>query len=101
MYIQKKKAYAQGFKKKPPKKKPQIEIVENDMHRLIEMAWQDRTPFDAIETLYGFNENEVKKILRQLLLPKSYKRWRKRVQARCTKHQHKRLKSVTRFQGPW
>mgnify|MGYP000844652834 CR=1 FL=1 len=75
---------------------------ENDgLVRLIEMAWQDRTPFEAISKEYGISENQIVKNMRKLLKPNSFKRWRKRVQGRKTKHQKKQVKKVTRFQGPW
>ena len=69
--------------------------------RLIEMAWQDRTPFDIIHQQYGLSENEVKKVMRKLISPKAYKRWRKRVSGRKTKHIKLRNKKVKRFRGPW
>ena len=69
----------------------------NDYDRIIEMAWEDRTPFDAIEAQFGIKENEVRKIMRTHLKESSFKLWRKRVQGRKTKHsktsQSKRFKS--------
>lgn len=76
---------------------PKIDCTE----RLIEMAWQDRTPFEAIQREFGLSENEVKKQMKSLLLPSSFKRWRKRVQGRGTKHHAKSEVKITRFQGPW
>jgi len=70
-------------------------------HRLIEMAWQDRTPFESIEDTFGLTENQVKKAMRTLIKPSSFKRWRKRVQGRKTKHHQKLDIKITRFQGPW
>ena len=58
----------------------------NDIDRIIEMAWEDRTPFDAIEAQFGLNEKAVKRLMRDNLKPSSYKSWRKRVQGRSTKH---------------
>lgn len=69
--------------------------------RLIEMAWQDRTPFEAIQQEFGLSENRVKKQMRSLLSPSSFKRWRKRVQGRGTKHHATLEVKITRFQGPW
>ena len=57
-----------------------------DISRIIEMAWEDRTPFEAIEQLYGLNESAVIRLMRQTLNPKSFKLWRKRVTGRRTKH---------------
>ena len=50
------------------------------------MAWEDRTPFDAIEFQFGIKENEVRKIMRTHLKESSFKMWRKRVKGRKTKH---------------
>ena len=56
------------------------------LDRIIEMAWEDRTPFDAIEVQFGLKENDVRKIMRENLSPNSFKMWRKRVKGRKTKH---------------
>lgn len=56
------------------------------MDRVIEMAWEDRTPFDAIEFQFGVKENDVRKIMRTHLKESSFKLWRKRVKGRKTKH---------------
>ena len=50
------------------------------------MAWEDRTPFEAIEFQYGIKENDVRKIMRTNLKESSFKMWRKRVKGRKTKH---------------
>ena len=76
-------------------------LCEDDLNRLIEMAWQDRTPFDAIERLYGLSENQVKKKMRRLISASSYRRWRRRVQSRATKHAKKCDHKPIKFQGPW
>ena len=57
-----------------------------DVDRIIEMAWEDRTPFEAIEYQFGIKENEVRKIMRENLKRSSFERWRKRVKGRKTKH---------------
>ena len=57
-----------------------------DIDRIIEMAWEDRTPFDAIEYQFGIKENQVRKIMRENLSDRSFKLWRKRVKGRKTKH---------------
>tara|TARA_R110002012_G_scaffold245305_1_gene420277 strand:+ start:462 stop:740 length:279 start_codon:yes stop_codon:yes gene_type:complete len=59
-------------------------IRETD--RIIEMAWEDRTPFDAITFQFGIKEQEVIELMRKELKPSSFRLWRKRVQGRTTKH---------------
>ncbi len=66
------------------------EINSADIDRIIEMAWEDRTPFDAITFQFGLSEQEVKAIMQKHLKLSSYKLWRKRVQSRATKHLAKR-----------
>ncbi|HHD82351.1 MAG TPA: TIGR03643 family protein [Campylobacterales bacterium] len=87
--------------KPKPYKKRNLNYEESDLNRLIEMAWQDRTTFDVIYESYGLTENQVKKKMRQLISPKAYRRWRKRVHNRKTKHVKKLYHKPTRFQGPW
>ena len=58
--------------------------------RVIEMAWEDRTTFDAIEMQFGFNEQETIEIMRRYMKRSSFKMWRKRVTGRKTKHGKKR-----------
>jgi uncharacterized protein (TIGR03643 family) len=62
--------------------KMKIEVLD----RIIEMAWEDRTPFEAIEFQFGIKENEVRKIMRTHMTDSSFKMWRKRVKGRKTKH---------------
>ena len=61
------------------------------------MAWEDRTPFEAIEFQFGLKENDVRKLMRSELKESSFKMWRKRVKGRKTKHtktsESKRFKS--------
>lgn len=64
--------------------------------RVIEMAWEDRTPFGAIEHSYGLSEANVIKLMRQQLKPSSFRLWRQRVTGRATKHQAKRSFEVGR-----
>ena len=66
------------------------------LSRVIEMAWEDRTPFEAIEHSYGLNETAVIKLMRQQLKPSSFRLWRQRVTSRATKHQAKRPFDVGR-----
>ena len=65
-------------------------LNQADIDRIIEMAWEDRTPFDAITYQFGLSEQEVKVLMQKQLKPSSYKLWRKRVQSRATKHLSKR-----------
>ena len=66
------------------------------LSRVIEMAWEDRTPFEAIEHSYALNETAVIKLMRQELKPSSFRLWRRRVTSRATKHQAKRPFDVGR-----
>jgi uncharacterized protein (TIGR03643 family) len=72
-------------------------LSDADINRIIEMAWEDRTPFDAIQAQFGVSEKEVIALLRRNLKPSSWRLWRSRVQGRATKHQAKRADDVTRF----
>jgi uncharacterized protein (TIGR03643 family) len=72
-------------------------ISESDVDRIIEMAWEDRTPFDAIKTQFGLNEQAVRNLMRRELKPSSYKRWRERVEACKTKHVKTRTSDINRF----
>jgi len=70
-----------------------------DLDRLIMMAWEDRTPFAAIEYQFGLTENQTIQLMRQIQDAKTFKRWRKRVTGRKTKHHAKRSPRVTRFKS--
>jgi|TARA_Y200000002_G_scaffold179789_1_gene148362 uncharacterized protein (TIGR03643 family) len=61
-------------------------LSEKDIDRIIEMAWEDRTPFDAIELQYNLKENEVRQLMRKYMKRSSFVMWRKRVKSRKTKH---------------
>ena len=63
---------------------------KEDISRIIEMAWEDRTPFDAIKSQYGLNEQAVKELMRKHMKSSSYRLWRKRMYGRRTKHLGKR-----------
>lgn len=63
-----------------------LDIKPQDIDRIIEMAWEDRTPFEAIEYQFGLKENGVRKIMRAHLKRGSFELWRKRVKGRKTKH---------------
>jgi len=88
------------IKTKKPKKRD-LAFEEFDENRLIEMAWQDRVPFEMIYQQYGLTENQVKNKMRKLISKKAYNRWRKRIQGRVTKHIAKCDHKPNRFQGPW
>lgn len=93
--------------REPLKKKPSKPIFdkhslnEEDYNRIVEMAWQDRTHFDVIGAQYGLSENKIKNLMRKLISAKAYRRWRKRVQGRRTKHKKRCTHKPIRFQGPW
>ena len=75
-------------------KKQQLD--EETRSRIIEMAWEDRTPFEAIEALYGLTESEVIKLMRASIKRKTFNNWRARVSGRKTKHGSLRSKDVSR-----
>lgn len=61
-------------------------LPSEDLDRVIEMAWEDRTPFEAIEFQFGLSEPQVIALMRQSMKASSFKLWRKRVSGRKTKH---------------
>ena len=71
-----------------------------DHSRIIEMAWEDRTPFEAIERQFGLNEPAVIAFMRTQLQERSFKRWRKRVTGRKTKHGAMRSPAISRGHCP-
>jgi len=73
------------------------EFTEIELDRIIEMAWEDRTPFDAITFQFGISEQETIEIMRKEMKPSSFRMWRKRVQGRATKHAKLRNNDVDRF----
>jgi uncharacterized protein (TIGR03643 family) len=75
-------------------------LSESDISRLIEMAWEDRTPFDAIEKSFGLSESQVIQLMRSQLKRGSFELWRKRVTGRATKHVALRSKLVERAYCP-
>ena len=75
-------------------------LSESDLSRLIEMAWEDRTPFDAIEQSFGLSETQVIQLMRRELKRSSFELWRKRVTGRATKHMALRSKLVNRAYCP-
>ena len=75
-------------------------LSEDDLSRVIEMAWEDRTPFEAIEYQFGLNEQAVIGLMRSQLKRRSFESWRSRVSGRATKHGSKRPSSVLRGHCP-
>ena len=73
-------------------------FTERELDRIIEMAWEDRTPFEAILFQFGLPEKEVIKVMRTTLKTSSFKRWRKRVNSGVSqKHLKKRNPEINRF----
>lgn len=72
-------------------------INEHNIDRIVEMAWEDRTPFEAIKAQFKMDEKNVIVLMRGVLKPKSFKRWRARVQGRKTKHLQLRPFEYGRF----
>jgi len=74
-------------------------LSDADKDRIIEMAWEDRTPFDAINFQFALKEDEVKTLMKKTLKFSSYKRWRKRVENCNTKHLKSRPEEIRRFKS--
>ena len=73
-----------------------LDIYQID--RIIEMAWEDRTPFEAIKFQFDLSESEVINLMRNCLKESSFKMWRKRVNSRVSsKHLKKRNDNIQRF----
>lgn len=70
-----------------------------DIDRIIEMGWEDRTPFEAIETQFGLAEKDVIALMRRELKAASFRRWRARVAGRATKHLARRGDEVQAFKS--
>jgi uncharacterized protein (TIGR03643 family) len=69
-----------------PATDPLGQLSAADVSRIVEMAWEDRTPFEAMLMQFGLNEAAVIKLMRAQLKPSSFKLWRQRVKGRATKH---------------
>ncbi|MDZ7755282.1 TIGR03643 family protein [Rhodohalobacter sp.] len=78
-----------------------MDLSKDKISRIIEMAWEDRTPFDAIEFQFGLSEKEVIELMRKEMKSSSFKMWRKRVSGRNTKHRKLRNDDVNRFTSPY
>ena len=80
--------------------KPEVQLSDRDLDRIIEMAWEDRTPFQAIRFQFGLAEKEVINLMRRQLKASSFKRWRKRVNSGVSqKHTAKRNPEISRFKS--
>lgn len=73
------------------------QLSNEDIDRIVEMAWEDRTPFDAIEIQFGLPEAKVIELMRQQMKAASFRHWRARVQGRKTKHAKLRDEDLSRF----
>lgn len=76
----------------------QQNLSERDLNRIIEMAWEDRTPFEAILFQFQLTEKEVVQLMRNSIKSSSFKLWRKRVNSGISqKHLKKRNPEIGRF----
>jgi uncharacterized protein (TIGR03643 family) len=75
-------------------------FTDDQLSRIIEMAWEDRTPFEAIAFNFGLNESAVISLMRRQIKPSPFRLWRKRVSSRKTKHQSLRSPDVSRGYCP-
>ncbi|HMV10387.1 MAG TPA: TIGR03643 family protein [Cyclobacteriaceae bacterium] len=74
-------------------------LLPEDIDRIIQMAWEDRTPFEAIEIQFGLSEKEVIELMRANMKSTSFTMWRKRMKGRVTKHQELREREMKRFKS--
>jgi uncharacterized protein (TIGR03643 family) len=80
--------------------KPVPKLNQEEIDRIIEMAWEDRTPFEAIEYQFNLCESDVIKLMRGELKGNSFKLWRKRVNSGVSlKHRGKRSSEINRFKS--
>lgn len=90
--------YLQEQEKEDAQKKIDAkEFSAEQIDRIIQMAWEDRTPFEAIEFQFGLKEKDVINFMRKNSKPSSFRMWRRRMQSRVTKHSARRDESITRF----
>jgi uncharacterized protein (TIGR03643 family) len=75
-------------------------LSEDEIDRIVGMAWEDRTPFDAITAQFGLSEAEVIELMRRQLKPSSWRHWRAHVNGRETKHAAKRGFAEGRHRSP-
>jgi uncharacterized protein (TIGR03643 family) len=76
-------------------------LSKKNTSRIIEMAWEDRTPFEAIEHQFGLSEKQVIELMRREIKSSSFKMWPERVSGRSTKHRNLRSDEVNRFTSPY
>jgi len=74
-------------------------LTDADVSRIIEMAWEDRTPFESIELQFGLNESGVIALMRSHMKASSFRMWRKRMAGRVTKHRALRSPEVLRHRA--
>ena len=72
-------------------------LSEMDIDRIIQMAWEDRTTFEAIELQFRLNQQNVIQLMRKEMKPTSFKMWRARTKGRATKHRALRNNEMDRF----
>ena len=77
-----------------------IKFNSQDTSRIIEIAWEDRTPFEAIKVNYGLNESQLIRFMRASVTASSFKLWRRRVTGRKTKHLRLRSSEIDRAYCP-
>jgi len=77
-----------------------MQLTDSEISRIIEMAWEDRTPFEAIELQFGLTEKSVIALMRQQMITSSFKMWRQRMSGRKTKHFQLRSPDVKRAYCP-
>lgn len=77
--------------------KEKYNLSDQDTDRIVGMAWEDRTPFDAIKAQFGISESEVIELMHLEMKASSWRMWRERVQGRKTKHSRLRGEEVDRF----
>lgn len=75
-------------------------LSADEIGRVVQMAWEDRTSFDAIERQFGLTPNQVIRLMRREMQPSSFKMWRERTVGRATKHEGKRGFTFGRFRCP-
>ncbi|MCM8570920.1 TIGR03643 family protein [Gramella jeungdoensis] len=77
----------------------QFGFNERQVDRIISMAWEDRTTFEAIEYQFGLSEKQVIKFMQEQMHPRNWRKWRARVQGRKTKHAKLKNAEVGRFRS--
>ncbi len=75
------------------------QLSATDVDRIVNMAWEDRTPFEAITFQFGLSEGEVIKLMKHQMKLSNWKKWRARVAGRQTKHGKLRANTVNRFKS--